>query len=210
MMFPYTGGNISAQQFRYAYKNVSNGTEPTYHAASALACLYALHAAIIFGQSTNPNVTMQSFSWLTRGFGLRTFWGYLGFNSVGQMDESDDFSILQYGEDTSLQVITPVRIATAKLVFPSPTFPERTCEAIVPECGNHGVCVSDGSCSCWSPYSGSACTSQINTVQLLLQSNGCQGWWIAALVLLVIFIIAFVTSIICCYLRQKAKKDAGK
>eukprot|EP01012_Entosiphon_sulcatum_P016334 TRINITY_DN2124_c0_g1_i1.p1 TRINITY_DN2124_c0_g1~~TRINITY_DN2124_c0_g1_i1.p1 ORF type:complete len:555 (+),score=118.51 TRINITY_DN2124_c0_g1_i1:43-1707(+) len=195
-----TGKDPSPEQFRTAYKAKSGGLEPTYHSASALAGLYALHLSLLVGSFGGPNQNttqdplstdniLRAIDMMAQGsWGTATFSGYLGFDPSGRMEQSDDFTIVTYDNNTSEQVLIPIAIATSDFDFPVPSFEQRICQD-ANKCGAHGVCAFDGTCTCYSPWSGATCTSHDIVIRTLLEQNHCRGLYVAAIVLLVIFLV---------------------
>eukprot|EP01004_Peranema_trichophorum_P003320 NODE_2314_length_1618_cov_25.735117_g1985_i0.p1 GENE.NODE_2314_length_1618_cov_25.735117_g1985_i0~~NODE_2314_length_1618_cov_25.735117_g1985_i0.p1 ORF type:complete len:512 (+),score=71.31 NODE_2314_length_1618_cov_25.735117_g1985_i0:57-1538(+) len=186
-LFPMGPNISSAARFRNEYFN-ENGREPPYQAASAMAALYALHFAILSGNSTSPSSVIKQLRNINGVNSLKSFWGYIGFDKYGRMAEYDDFSTLQFDENSKLQVITPIRMASADLIYPMPSYKQYDC-LTTHNCSSNGVCMRGGDCLCFVPHHGTTC-EQNEYVRALLESDRCKGLWIACLVILILILTA--------------------
>eukprot|EP01012_Entosiphon_sulcatum_P014859 TRINITY_DN1987_c0_g1_i1.p1 TRINITY_DN1987_c0_g1~~TRINITY_DN1987_c0_g1_i1.p1 ORF type:complete len:1242 (+),score=217.13 TRINITY_DN1987_c0_g1_i1:60-3785(+) len=140
-MFPFViGQKTSAAQFDEAFRAVHQ-IAPSYQAASALAAVYTIYAAVYqAGTKSYPDVR-DAITTLN----FPSFYGPISFDSWGRIKKS--VVSLQYDQNADLQVLYPLDSASMEMVYPIPSWDYRQCVATT-QCGANGECLQDGTCKC--------------------------------------------------------------
>lgn len=112
----------SAMQYAEAFF-AKSGSFPSYQSASYMACLQTMHMGIAISKSLETESLRQAIANSEQS----SFYGTLAFNRFGTSTKS--FVTTQNNGDVpevGLEILTPLAAATSEIIYPMPTWDERS------------------------------------------------------------------------------------
>jgi hypothetical protein len=118
--FIETDTQPSPLRFQSWFLNAT-GTLPTYTDASTFAVGYMIETALFTAPTTDPPTLAETLGRIN----IASFWGTLSLDQVG-MSSSNAIAVTQVDASLKLQLLSPTSAATSQLIYPMPTWAERT------------------------------------------------------------------------------------